>query len=164
MLAVLFFIAGKVASTYNIPKQGWVTMLFFGAVTLFSLINPTGMTTRENIALYIVGALFGIFMTNNISNHIQRVPWLSKALVYIGDNTLAILTWHLICFKLTSLLIIKINHLSIAALASFPVISEYSKEGWWLIYTITGLIFPLIINLGISKAAESIKSIYKKSI
>lgn len=71
----------------------------------------------------------------------------AKILDFIGKNTLTILTWHFLAFKLVSLLIIGIYGLPIERLAEFPVITEYSKQGWWIAYffvaitTCCGLIY-----------------------
>ena len=147
-LASLFFIAGKKFSACPPPTQWWFTLICFGGAFTLSIINPVGMGTREPIplTLYLFGALSGILMTQNASAYIQRVPQLNKFLVYIGNNTLPILTWHFLCFKLVSLLIIKIHDLPIEMLAHFPVIPEYAPQGWWIGYTIVGLGISLGIN------------------
>ena len=144
-LAAVFFIVGKKLSAYKLPTKVWFTMACLGGVLFFSRINPVGMTTREPISLtlYIPGALLGILMTKNLSGYALRVSWLSRFLVYIGNNTLPILTWHFLCFKLVSLLIIKVQGLPIDALAYFPVIPELADSGWWVVYAIVGLIGSL---------------------
>ena len=71
----------------------------------------------------------------------------AKALDFIGKNTLTILTWHFLAFKLVSLLVIGIYDLPIERLAEFPVIYEYAEQGWWIAYfcvaitTCCGLIY-----------------------
>lgn len=58
----------------------------------------------------------------------------TSILIYIGKNTLTILTWHFLTFKIVSLVIIRIYDLPIARLAEFPVIYEYAEKGWWIAY------------------------------
>ena len=71
----------------------------------------------------------------------------TNVLNYIGKNTLTILTWHFLTFKIVSLVIISIYDLPIARLAEFPVIYEYAEQGWWIAYfcvaitTCCGLIY-----------------------
>ena len=144
-LATIFFIVGKKCRSMELPKQGWFSLVCLCATFVFSRINPVEMTTREPMAitLYILGALFGILLTKNVSDYVQRVSWLSKPLIYIGENTLSILIWHFLSFKLVSLMIIKVNGLPIEMLAYFPVIPEYSSKGWWVIYAIVGLVVSL---------------------
>lgn len=64
----------------------------------------------------------------------------AKALDFIGKNTLTILTWHFLAFKLVSLLVIGIYDLPIDRLAEFPVITEYSRQGWWIAYFIVAMV------------------------
>ena len=64
----------------------------------------------------------------------------AKILDFIGKNTLTILTWHFLAFKLVSLLIIGVYGLPIERLAEFPVITEYSQQGWWIVYFIVAMV------------------------
>ena len=141
--ATIFFMAGKILSNYKIPQNAWFTLICAAAVTVFSIINPAGFTTKENILLYAIGALTGILAVKNISGYIQKIPVVGTVMTYIGNNTLSILTWHFLCFKLVSLLIIRIYDLPDEMLASFPMIAEYSKLGWWMAYSVVGVILPL---------------------
>ena len=61
----------------------------------------------------------------------------------IGNNTLTILTWHFLCFKIVSLIITFAEQLPVGQLADFPVISDYSRQGWFVMYFIVGLFLPL---------------------
>lgn len=166
--ALIFFIAGKETEKLqqfkpnNIYINSLVTLIFFSGTLLISIFYPSGMTTDKNIIIYTIGALSGILMTKNLSNHIQHIPYINKILVYIGNNTLPILAWHLLCFKLISLLIIHINNLPIENLAHFPVIPDYSKQGWWIAYTIVGLCVPLAMTFCSQHITEKIKIIISK--
>lgn len=93
---------------------------------------------------YIITAIVGILMVFNISKKIvpQNALW-TQWLVYIGNNTLTILTWHMLSFKLVSLIVILVYQLPIARLAEFPVIEEYSKQGWFLLYFLMGVLVPI---------------------
>lgn len=70
------------------------------------------------------------------------VRWLS----YAGDHTLAILTWHFLCFKLVTLVIVVTNHLPMSQLAHIPIIEEYAAQGWWLAYLLAGVLLPLTFS------------------
>lgn len=73
---------------------------------------------------------------------------------YVGENTLTILTWHLLAFKLVSLLIIVVYHLPIGRLGEFPVIVEYAYKGWWALYLVVGVALPLaFLHITVKKHA-----------
>lgn len=150
--ALIFFVAGKeIAKLQNFNHKnaytnGLATFFFFIGTLLASIYFPAGMAADKNKIIYIVGALCGILMTKSLSNYIQYIPYINKILTYIGNNTLSILALHLLSFKLISLLIIYIQNLPIENLAHIPVIPDYSKQGWWIAYTIVGLCIPLAIT------------------
>ena len=157
-LATIFFIVGKKLSVYKLATKVWFAMACLGGVLFFSRINPVGMTTREPISLtlYILGALLGILMTKNVSSYVSRVSWLSRLLVYVGNNTLPILTWHFLSFKLVSLLMIKVYGLPINMLACFPVIPELANSSWWLAYAMVGLIGSLGMSAMLNLLGEKV--------
>lgn len=89
-----------------------------------------------------LGTLFTLgcssFFVNTANSGVKRI------LTYIGDNTLTILTWHFISFKIVSLVLVFLFSLSFSKLEDFPTIKEYSFQGWWIIYATVGVIVPLL--------------------
>lgn len=73
---------------------------------------------------------------------------------YIGMHTIEILTWHFLFFKLVSLIIVKIYKLPLNTIASFPSIQEYSSEGWWMAYTLVGVLLPVMLICMINKISK----------
>ena len=67
-----------------------------------------------------------------------------KCIVFIGDHTIEVLTWHFLSMKLVSLMLIAIYELPIKRLSEFPVIEEYTRQGWWIAYLIVGVAIPVI--------------------
>ena len=67
-----------------------------------------------------------------------------KCIIFIGDHTIEVLTWHFLSMKLVSLMLIAIYHLPIKRLSEFPVIEEYARQGWWIAYLIVGVAIPVI--------------------
>lgn len=67
----------------------------------------------------------------------------NKWLVFIGNNTLTVLTWHMLSFKFVNLIVIYTYGLPIARLVEFPIIEEYSQQGWFLLYFFIGAIVPM---------------------
>jgi len=147
LFATIFFVAGKtLASNRRINGYSgnwWITLLCAVTTGLLAYFRPSGFTALQGKTIYIAGACAGIIMTKNISTYIQRFPRISKMMIYIGDNTLTILTWHFLCFVPVSWIMTRLYGLPNEAIASFPVISEYAAKGWWTIYSIVGIILPV---------------------
>lgn len=111
--------------------------------TMFWPSNMLVMTWHVFVP-YVLSALAGTFMIFYFSKKILLYRRISRALTYVGDNTLLILTWHFLFFKLVSFLLILYYTLPIARLAEFPVIEEYAYNGWWLLYLMMGIVLPLL--------------------
>lgn len=96
------------------------------------------------VPCYFLTAIGGLMAVYSVSAQIEKGNnKIRSLLIFIGNNTLTILTWHFLCFKLVSWLIICLYGLPIVRLAEFPVIQEYSSQGWFVAYFIVGVIIPL---------------------
>lgn len=62
-----------------------------------------------------------------------------KCIVFIGDHTMEVLTWYFLSMKLVSLMLIATYDLPIKRLSEFPVIEEYTRQGWWIAYLVVGV-------------------------
>lgn len=164
-LSAAFFIAGRVAHQYfsdenvkNINNWGGTSILLVGIVGLGSLLMPTNMLKYSTwqILPYFVFAVSGTWLFFNISSIlVNRTSCWKKLMVFVGDNTMTILTWHFLCFKLVSLMIIVIYRLPIEKLAEFPVIEEYSNY-YWILYFIIGSGLSLIVKFCLSRVKVQI--------
>lgn len=100
----------------------------------------------QKVIPYFFSGLSGTLMIFSLCKLLCKFSSVMKALVYIGDRTIDVLTWHLLSFKIVSIVIIVIYKLPIARLAEFPVIREYNYQGWWLLYTIIGVMVSLLLG------------------
>lgn len=102
--------------------------------------------TWQSTIPYAFTAVFGTFMVFSLCKWLMQLSYISKTLTYVGERTLFILTWHLFSFKIVSLIIIAMFNLSMARLAEFPVIEEYTRHGWWIVCIFVGVFFPLLLE------------------
>lgn len=143
VLASCFVISGYLIKFLNIPRFKPVYMvLSLGLLFLGCLLWPMKMTDFNgdsySIIPYIFTALLGTWALYSLQWSKIQSP-LSKILLFIGDNTLTILTWHFLSFKLISLLIVSIYNIPDQRLAEFPVIVEFSQQGWWVAYFLVSM-------------------------
>ena len=84
-------------------------------------------------------------MTYNIARWCdKRDGCLKRFLVFCGDNTLPIFVFHIISYKVVSLLKIWYYDLDFAQIGCHMVIHEHAKEDFfWILYTIVGVGIPL---------------------
>lgn len=117
------------------------TMVGVGAVFLpHEMTDATLPTMLPCMAVAVAGILmlWGICQWL-LSMSSRLVTGLSAMLEYIGNRTLKVLTWHFLCFKVVTLLIILLYGLPIEHLSALPVLEEQAAEGWWVVYVLSGV-------------------------
>lgn len=133
-------------------KKSFSVALYIGAILISMAIliifnNFTTVDLSRNkytgiISMIIVSYAGWILMmfTAKLIKHLK----FCKILVICGQNSLAVMILHILCFKLVSLIQVVIYNEPCYMLASFPVLK--TTNGWWIAYTICGVSIPIILN------------------
>ena len=145
----------------------WSTALFGIVVGLFSVYLTANMNWRSTYTQFLslpVPALLGFLMTYNISSWIDKHEGkLKQFLTYTGDHTLYIFIFHIVSYKVVSLIKIWYYGLDIHQIGCHMVIHEYSQQDYfWILYTIAGVGIPLGFTILNDKIKERIRE-YKAS-
>ena len=142
-----FIVMGRAYKRLNVDAdRWWVTLTAFLVVAAGSVWCSASMLkyTAAQVLPYSVCAILGTVMTLSLSHRISLHQNAAKRLLmFIGDHTLEVLTWHFISFKLASLLVIWLHGLPIEQLACFPAIREYAAV-YWPLYTLVGVGVPMV--------------------
>ena len=118
-----------------VKKELFMEIAVFGYES-YSIIDITLYLLISIILIWSFYSLFSVFEIKN--------KWIINLIDYIGENTITILTFHFLSFKIISLLIIKLNHLPIDMLSQLPVITDFANNGWWIAYALAGIVLPLL--------------------
>ena len=126
-----------------------MTLVCAAVVFLFSKYLTANMNWRSTYTQFLslpVPALLGFLMTYNISRWIDHTKgWVKKFLVYTGDHTLNIFIFHIISYKVVSLLKIWYYGLDPRQIGCHMVIHDYSQQDlFWILYTFAGVGIPLL--------------------
>ena len=130
-------------------KISFATTLLFGFIVyLFSIHLTANMNWRSTFTQFLslpVPALLGFLMTYNISWWIDKHEnTLKHFFVYLGDRTLNIFIFHIVAYKVASLMKIWYYGLDIRQIGCHMVIHDYSQQDYfWILYTIVGVGIPL---------------------
>ena len=140
----------------------WSTALFGIVVGLFSVYLTANMNWRSTYTQFLslpVPALLGFLMTYNISSWIDKHEGkLMQFLTYTGDHTLYIFIFHIVSYKVVSLIKIWYYGLDIHQIGCHMVIHEYSQQDcFWILYTIAGVGIPLGFTILNDKIKERIR-------
>ena len=147
------FIFRQYAESYNALIKRyyaifWTSIVFGAIVYVFSYYLTANMNWRSSYTQFLslpVPALLGFLMTYNISMLLDKKEnWLKRFLVYTGDHTLNIFIFHIVAYKVVSLIKIWYYGLDIQQIGCHMVIHEHSQEdAFWVLYTIAGVGIPL---------------------
>lgn len=126
----------------------WATLLLLSVVVAFTAFAPAGMPWRGSLAECLslpVPAVCGVLMIYNVSCYIDRLGGLTrKFLVYCGDNTLYVLVFHFLAFKLASAAKIFYYGLDRAQIGCHPVVNVNGDDLFWIVYAFCGVALPLL--------------------
>ena len=135
-------------SGYQLEKNKYFLLSSFCLLFLVACSFSISMTscTWKLIIPYALFAFLGTLFTLSWSSWfaIEMNARIKRLFIYIGENTLTILTWHFLSFKIMSLVLVFLFSLSLSKLEDFPTIKEYSFQGWWVLYAMIGVMVPLL--------------------
>lgn len=125
----------------------YVTVIAVLAVILFGLEKVVKVNLVDNfytglagmVAVSVTGFFFTYFVAALLKN-----TFLAKGLVKCGQNTLAIMILHYLCFKAVTLAQVVIYHYENYKIAAFPILENSGL--WWLAYAVCGIIIPILLN------------------
>lgn len=161
-----FYLWGGHFLSLNYKKiyRWWIAVICFIIVGVGSLLFSTEMPKVDyiNFMPYLVCSLSGTLMIMNVSDWLSgRVSVVSNVLGYLGDHTMAILIWHFTCFKIVSAILLILNDMPLLMVAKFPTIFDSNPNCFWPLYTIVGIIVPLLINKFFSSVSNLFKHKFK---
>ena len=81
----------------------------------------------------------------------QLLAGIKEFLVYCGNRTLNVLTFHFVAFKVVSCVLVVVYHEPLNRIAEFPQMRAYASSGWWVLYTFAGVGIPLASKWCIEK-------------
>lgn len=165
IMGTFFFGCGFLFSRYKEEYKAtwWTTALLFAVTLLFSLYASACMEWRTTLVNFLklpIPALCGTLMVYNVSLWIDKKECIVKRfLVYCGNNTLCILVFHILSFKIVSLLKVWCYGLDYLQIGSHIVVHvNESTDGFWILYTLVGVGLPLASTFLYRKAAAHISS------
>ena len=173
MMGCFFFGCGFIFRQYAESYQDlikryyaiiWTSILFGIIVYFFSYYLTANMNWRSSYIQFLslpLPALLGFLMTYNISMLLDKKDsWLKRFLVYTGDHTLNIFIFHIVAYKVVSLIKIWYYGLDRQQIGCHMVIHDHSQEdAFWILYTIAGVGIPL----GCTWLVEKLKAKYQLS-
>ena len=125
------------------PHMTGLLLLLVPAITACFIKLDMQLVQGWFVLVYYVIAMIGFIGIMILSKVLSKYS-IAPIITYIGSKTLDILVFHFLAFKLVSAVYLYFKSLPIDLLTQFPVLEE--TNSWlWIIYVISGIIFPLVM-------------------
>ncbi|MGN0237769.1 MAG: acyltransferase family protein [Lepagella sp.] len=140
----------------------WFAILASAALLVVGSLNHwAGMNLAPKeidvVTLPLTG-IAGFFLTHQIARLIDRRDNIAKRLlVHCGEMTVYIYVFHIISFKVVSLIKIVYYDLDPRQIGCHMVIHDHNGDLFWIPYTIAGVALPLLYMYCYRKAKKYIK-------
>lgn len=131
-----------------LSSQPLVSMLLSATILALLVVYPhptmgTKARSMADICWLALSGVVGFSFIYNISKILHKIAPARPAFDYIGSNTLYIFVWHLMAFKLVSIIKVAAYSLPWAMVGSHPVVHAGKETWFWVLYTIIGIALPL---------------------
>lgn len=142
----------------KVPLQHW--MIIPSIICLLVMKNlRVNIDFSKNIIcnpiVFIMCAMSGFIMCYIGAEIITKFEFIKKYMEYLGKHTMIIMILHFISFKIVILLQIIIYHYPMEKLQTFPCL--ITSNLWWCVYTVFGVIAPLVVGVCIEKIKQRVK-------
>lgn len=162
---------GKVFRTVQIKrgdrqaneKFQWINIAVgIGILLILNKYNHISLNINNypNIIVLWVAAVAGWLMVYGIAFYLEKIKKVSRILEYIGRHTITVMCLHFITFKVVNLIQVLIYNEPIEYIASFPIL--HSENGWWFVYTVAGVILPIMVVLVYGEIRKRMKRICQR--
>lgn len=145
----LFAAFSSPSMTFSAKNTGAIFLLATSAIVGFSFVKNAAFYLNK-IGNSDTAADPELAHEGSATNHPFR-----RAILFLGENTLYVFGWHLLAFKLVSMLKVGIYGLPWGMVGGHPVVHSEQGQWFWILYTLVGVVVPLLGVIGIRKVAKA---------
>ena len=128
-----------------------IIMLAASSVVLMILtfVYPISMAAKPGSVLSVpiltVAGTAAFIWLRGLSEFILQLPEkYTQWLQFTGENSLYIFVFHLLSFKVASMIKVGVYQLDWAMVGGHPVVQHELGDGFWLLYIFVGVILPIL--------------------
>lgn len=128
-----------------------IIMLAASSVVLMILtfVYPISMAAKPGSVLSVpiltVAGTAAFIWLRGLSEFILQLPEkYTRWLQFTGENSLYIFVFHLLAFKVASMIKVGVYQLDWAMVGGHPVVQHELGDGFWLLYIFVGVVLPIL--------------------
>lgn len=154
----ILFHGGYTLKRYDISCRERVMnkhiFILISSFTVLFVCNQLGsialnQNRYENPLFFLIVSFAGWQFLIEIAYFIKKIKVFEKCMICIGQNTLAVVILHFLCFKIVSYVGVLLKDQPLCLVAAFPIL--YDEGCWWIAYLGVGLIVPVLLSLAYKK-------------
>lgn len=143
----------------SIRENLWLFLLYFIFICIAGKLHFSGMNHRGTLqdiwTLPLTGTA-GFLAVHYVAKLLDRHEGrLRDMMIFIGDNTLYILVFHILAFKAVSILKVWHYGLEWGKVGCHMVVHDFQGDGYWILYSIVGTALPLLGLLAVRYVRRS---------
>lgn len=146
-LSLGFFLKQCNIEAFCVKRLSAIALMSFLPTLVMASINTETFNmaylSSKSIFPFVLSSLLGFIFIYSITG--LKLFQSNILLDLLGNNTLVILTFHMLSFKILSFFILYFSSGDINHLQDFPVLKD-SENYYWVLYTIVGIIVPLLLE------------------
>ena len=140
-----------IAAAWNNPIVGltWSSVVLGLLVAFFPVsMTPSTHNPLAVAALALAGSAAFVWLYG-LSHYLSLIPrGVPRVIAYIGDNSIYIFGFHLLAFKLVSIIKVLAYGMPWEMVSGHPVVTEQRDDAFWIAYLFVGAGLPLLIVWG----------------
>lgn len=128
-----------------------IIMLAASSVVLMILtfVYPISMAAKPGSVLSVpiltIAGTAAFIWLRGLSEFILQLPdKYTQWLQFTGENSLYIFVFHLLAFKVASMIKVGVYQLDWAMVGGHPVVQQELGDGFWLLYIFVGVVLPIL--------------------
>ena len=155
LLAAVYMVCGYIMARHpnfeKITCKGWIVLLLLVVTLIGSNVmtqRPMSMSghTVYTLPLFLTTSIIGCLLICGVSNVIKRnTACFRKVLVYIGDRTFKVLTWHFLAMAFVTFVVVHVTDRDTTDIVYIRRITD-AAVSLWPLYTLAGVGLPLLVN------------------
>lgn len=134
-----------------------VIFLIAGAAQINNVSVALNSYTYKSV-FFLIGIMGSISVLSFCKKYENRIniQYIKKQYEFLGKNTMGILIWQFVSFKLVMVIQVLVYKMSWKKLENFPIIYEHNNMCWSILYTIVGVYLSIFIYKMLSQFAKAI--------
>lgn len=148
LVCCFFYYAGFYLHNIQPTWRSWqypLSVVFTITVSFFLKTEIPAIQPHQTL-LYAISAMIGISATMATSSLIcEKSQWATEKFTYVGQNTIIIMVWHLVAFKIVSFVAVTTCSLPPEQLYYITITTNNAASLLWIAYSLAGLALPLLL-------------------